>query len=183
MGIKPKDLFQALDFRLSEVLKLDLLVGIVTGAGGLWLALQHPRDLNEVVGPALGVVGVIIGAVIAGAAILGAFLDQAFLRKLKRIKNGDPVRYFAPFFFTAFMGVLGILFLLVLMAMPDGTPAWIRATIAGFGGLTTGWTIGSLVYDLDVLVQFLRLQETAANVPDQVPEEAEGEVRRLPRNP
>jgi hypothetical protein len=121
--------------------------------------------------------GGVIGAVVAGAAILGAFLDQAFLRKLKRIER-DSTYYIAPFLFTAFLGTVAIILLLVLLALTPSGLARLRALLAGATGLSTGWTLGSLIYDLDMLVQFLQLQDAAADVPDSGDE---GNVRPMPR--
>lgn len=179
MSLKPKALLEALDFRLSQLWKLDLVVGMAMGAGGAWLALEHQERLDSAVTAAIGLVGFFIGTVVAAAAILGAFLDQAFLRRLKQV-GSEPVHYFAPFLFTAFMGVIAALLLLALIALPNGAPRWLWGTLGGIGGLATGWTLGSLVYDLDVVVQFLRLQQAAADVPDE-PAERRAKVRPLPK--
>jgi MFS family permease len=174
----PKALFKALRFDLAELLKWDFLIGVGFAAAGVWMALNAPERLNaQVIPAAIGIVGVVIGAVVAGAAILGAFLDQAFLRKLKRIER-DSTYYIAPFLFTAFLGTVAIILLLVLLALTPSGLAWLRALLAGATGLSTGWTLGSLIYDLDMLVQFLQLQDAAADVPDSGDE---GNVRPMPR--
>ncbi len=163
--MRPKALMAALDFRLSELFKWDLVVGLACGAFGVWLALTHPESLDRAVTFAGSLVGVVIGAVVAGAAILGAFLDQSFLRKLRAIDK-EPVRYFAPLLFTATLGVVAGFLLLALAVTPSTAPTWILATTAGLAGLAAGWTLASLIYDLDVLVQFLQLQDAAAQAKD-----------------
>lgn len=173
--MRPKALLKALSFNLDEVVRWDFVIGLGFAAGGVALAVNAPALLSQQVVPvAATLVGVVIGAVIAAAAILGAFLDQEFLRKLKRIER-DPVYYFAPFLFTAFLGVVGEILLLVILPL-ETAPTWLLATLAGFGGQAIGWTLGSLIYDLDMLVQFLQLQTAAADVED---EPGDGSVRRI----
>jgi hypothetical protein len=179
LKLGPRELLRAIDFRLSEILKLDLVVGIGAAAGGIWLALSRPERLDDVLNITIASLGVVIGAVLAGAAILGAFLDQSFLSKLKRI-DADPVRYFGPFFFTAFVGTIGLLISIVTAAVGTDSPPWLFASLTGAAGLATGWAIASVLYDLDVLVQFLRLQEAAAEVSDESGK-GPGGVRQLPQ--
>lgn len=169
--MKPAALFSALNLKLDEIIKWDLLIGIGTAAGGVWVSLVHPELLSNVLPVGVGLVGVIIGAVVAGVAILGAFLDQAFLRKLKLI-DSEPVHYFGPFLFTAFIGVIASLLLLVVAVTPLTASSWFLALVSGLSGFFAGWTIGSLLYCLDALVQFLRLQEAAADIPDDESDDA-----------
>ncbi len=181
----PKDLIKAIDMKIfSEVFKLDLLVGLGFGAGTAWLSVKHPEVVQSALGVTASLVGVVVGSVVAGVAVLGAFMDQSFLRKMRRI-DADPVRSFAPFLFTAVIGVFAAIFLLVLGVLPVDNIDWIRAIVGGLAGLFTGWTLASLIYDLDVLVQFIRLQEDAAGVADSRPEEngddGDHVVRRLPQ--
>lgn len=160
----PRTLAAALDFRLSEILKYDLFIGIAGGAGAGWLATSHPEKLKDILPLAAGLVGVVIGAVIAGVAILAAFLDQPFLRKLRAI-NKEPVRYMRPFLFTAVLGVMASLFLLVLVALPP-KPQWLVASIAGLTGTAVVWTLASVIQDMKILVQFVGLQFDASEIPD-----------------
>ena len=44
-------------------------------------------------------------------------MDQVFLRKLKAI-NKEPIRYLAPFIFTAVLGVSAALAVLAVSAVP-----------------------------------------------------------------
>lgn len=119
-------------------------------------------------------VGVVIGAVIAATAILGAFLDQEFLRKLKSVGK-DPAYYVAPFLFTAFLGVIGEILLLIVLPLSSAT-TWLPATLVGAAGVAIGWALGSLIYDLDMLDQFLHLQSAAADGDDEV---GDASVRRI----
>jgi hypothetical protein len=106
-----------------------------------------------------------VGAVVAGAAILAAFLDQTFLRKLRQI-NREPVRYLSPFLFTAVLGILAGLFLLVVRVLPRSTPDWIFVTLSGLSGFLVVWTLTSVIRNLNMLVQFIGLQFDASDVPD-----------------
>ncbi len=164
----PGSLFQALNFRASDVLRFDLLIGLLGCGGGIWLALASPKTLARVLPLAATIVGIVIGAVLAGVAVLAAFLDQSFLRKLRAI-NREPVRYLSPFLFTATLGVLAALFVLAVVALPKSTPTWVLATGAGVTGLFTFWTIASVIPNLNTLVQFVGLQYDASDVPEIVP--------------
>lgn len=162
----PSSLTEALRrFTLDEILRLDLYVGILGGVGAGLLAFYAPDKLDGVIVVAASLVGVVIGAVLAGVAIMSAFLDQAFLRKLKAIGR-EPVRYIEPFLFTAWLGIMSAFSLLVFVALPNATPQWLFIALAGLSGLLSTWTLGSVVWDLDMLVQFLGLQVDAADIPD-----------------
>jgi drug/metabolite transporter (DMT)-like permease len=160
-------LWQALGrFQLSEVLRWDFLAGLLGGVGGVLIAIYSPNVLDGVLIVSVGVVGVVIGAVVAGAAILGSFLDQAFIRKLRAI-NREPVRYLEPFLFTATVGIIGSIATIVLTALPPSTPTAILAIVAGIAGLFVLWTVASVLYDLDMLVQFIGLQADASEIDDK----------------
>lgn len=160
---------QAFNFRLSELMKFDLAVGVLGGAGGACAGVFAPEQLAAGSAVAGSFVGVVIGAVIAGLAIQGAFLDQAFLRKL-RVIGGDPVRHMAPFLFSAALGVIAGLILIALAFVPPTAPTVALAVVAGLGGFTSTWALASLVPALDTLVQFVRLRDDASLVPDDVAE-------------
>lgn len=162
----PASLAEALKrFELGEILRLDFFLGLLGGAGAVLLALYAPDKLGAVVRLAASFVGVVIGAVLAGVAIMSAFLDQAFLRKLKAIGR-EPVRFVEPFLFTAWLGIVSAFLLLLFVALPDSSPQWLSAGLAGFGGFAAVWTLASVIWDLDMLVQFLGLQMDAAEIPD-----------------
>ena len=162
-----RHLWEALDFSLSEVLRLDFVVGLVGGGAAVWLALSRPAALQPVAGVAVGVVGVIIGAVIAGLSVQAAFLDQAFLRKVVAIGR-DPVRYLAPFLFTAVIGVLAMLLLITLASLTPSVNKAVLGTVAGLTGFFTVWTVVSLLPGLATLIQFVGLKVDALDVPDDI---------------
>lgn len=164
-GLTP--LWSALDFTLSEVLHADFFLGLVGGGGAIAVALIAPDALLRSVAVASGLVGVIIGAVIAGVAVQTAFMDQAFLRKLQAIKR-EPVRYVAPFLFTATIGVFAMLGLIVISMLSAKSPEVLIATIGGITGFFTVWTIMSLLYCLSTLIQFIGLKMDAVDVPDDL---------------
>jgi hypothetical protein len=113
------------------------------------------------------VVGVVVGAVIAGISFQAAFMDQAFLRKLRAIDR-DPVHYLAPFLFTALLGVVSMLLLIVLSALSPTAPRLAYALTAPPAGMLTAWTIASLIPGLSTLVQFVGLKMDALDVPDDI---------------
>ena len=164
----PNSLAKALDFHLSELLDYDFWVGLLIGIGSAWLAASSPKELKSIIPIAAGLVGAVIAAIIAGVAILGAFLDQAFLRKLKRIDK-EPVRYMAPFLFTATLGIAAAIFMLVLYALPESKsfPHWIRVGTSFVTGTAIGWTLASVLPALRMLVRFVGLQMVAADVEDE----------------
>lgn len=166
----PTNLWQALDsFRPSEILRWDLAVGVVVGTGAAWMAVVTPSAVAGALPVVAGLVGVVIGAVVAGVAVQAAFLDQAFLRKLRLIGR-EPVRYLAPLLFTAVLGVGAGIAVLVLSVVISMWPTAVVATLSGITGLLAAWTLTSLIYDLNMIVQFVRLQDEAANLPDDVVE-------------
>lgn len=162
-----RPLWNALDFKLSEILRLDLLVGVAGAAGAVTLALVNPDALMRAVPTAATLVGVIIGAVLAGVAVQAAFMDQAFLRKLRAI-NRDPVRYLAPFLFTGVSGVVAMFFILIISAMTKDTQKAVLAVSAGLTGGATAWSLASVLPCLSTLVQFVGLKMDALDVPDDI---------------
>lgn len=163
-----RDLWGALrGVTLGELLQLDFWIALVGLGGGLVVGLQYPERLGSAVAVAAGVVGVIIGAVLAGVAVQSAFLDQAFLRKIRAIGR-DPIDYLVPFLFTATLGVLALLGLLILAPMSPTawTPA--RATGGAVVGFLSFWSVASLLPGMATLVQFVRLRMDALDVPDDI---------------
>jgi hypothetical protein len=176
-----KHLRQAIDFKASELLSFDLLLAVGGAVGGTILGLRLPRLLGNGLPVAAGLVGVVIGAVLAGVAVQAAFMDQAFLRKVAKIGR-EPVFYLAPFLFTATLGVLAALGVLVLSFTTVTAASWWRGTAAGVTGFLTVYTLTSLLNGLDNLVQFVGLKALAAEVADDLPTSAVPleRVRRAP---
>jgi hypothetical protein len=158
-------LWRALRFDRGEILQLDFYLGVAGGAAGTVLAIVSPDALLRGVATDAILLGVIIGAVVAGVAILAAFMDQAFLRKLAAIQR-PPVRYLAPFLFTAALGIFAALNLVVLSVMSDRSP---RALLIIFGLMASFlsiWAIASLLPCLSMIVQFMGLKTDALDVHD-----------------
>ncbi|WP_434743437.1 hypothetical protein [Micromonospora sp. SH-82] len=162
-----RHLWRALDFRLSELLRADFGTGAAFGVAALILSFSHPDAVLRAAPGAIGVVGVIVGAVIAGISFQAAFMDQAFLRKLRAIQS-EPVYYLAPFLFTAVLGVISMLALIVMSAVSPQAPETLIALISAPTTLLTTWTIASLIPGLSTLVQFVGLKMDALDVPDDV---------------
>ncbi len=160
-------LWSALDFRMSEVLQADFVLGLAGGAGAVALAIVTPAALLRAVAIAAGLVGVIIGTVIAGVAVQTAFMDQAFLRKIRAIGR-EPVRYLAPFLFTAVIGVFAMLGLIALSTLSQRSAPAVLGVIGGLTGFLAVWTTTSLLSCLATLVQFMNLKMDALDVPDNI---------------
>lgn len=153
-------------YELKKVLAYDLYLGLLGGAGALWLALEDPEALEEAIPLVVTLVGVVIGAILAGVTVVAAFMDQPFLRKLKAIGK-EPTRYLRPFLFTAFLGIVSSLVSVPLLAAPLQDVTWLRATLAAIAGLFSVWTMASVIPALDMLVQFVGLKVDAAGIPDE----------------
>lgn len=162
-----KHLWSALDFQISDLLRIDLLVGVGGGTVVGVLAGLAPERVISSAPWAAGVVVAIIGAVVTGLSVQVAFLDQPFLRKL-RVIDTDPVRLLAPFMFTAVLGVIALLPTVIVANLSSTTPEAVICTVGAFAGLTVFWTVASVLPDLDTLVQFVQLKIDALDVPDDV---------------
>ncbi|WP_422734862.1 hypothetical protein ACN26Y_15185 [Micromonospora sp. WMMD558] len=162
-----RHLWAALDFKLSELLRVDLGVGVAFGVAALALSFTYPDAVLRAAPGAIGVVGVIVGAVIAGISFQAAFMDQAFLRKLRAIES-EPVYYLAPFLFTSVLGVVSMLALITLSAVSPKAPEALIALVSTPTALITAWTIASLIPGLATLVQFVGLKMDALDVPDDI---------------
>jgi hypothetical protein len=160
-------LWKALHFEPSEILRVDLFLGIAGAGGAVGMALVAPAALLRGVPVAAGLIGVIIGAVIASVAVQTAFMDQAFLRKLKAIRR-EPVRYLAPFLFTAVISIFAMLGLIVLSTLSDKSDLVLLSVVGGLTGLFLIWAVASLLYCLATLVQFVGLKMDAVDVPDDI---------------
>lgn len=161
------DLRGALDFKLSEVLRFDLLLGVIGGTAAGFLAWKQPAVVIAVSPWMAASVGVVIGAVVAGLSVLVAFLDQPFLRKLRAI-NQSPVRYLAPFLFTAVLGIFSVALLTAVACFTPTAPAAPFIAVVGIAAFAGFWTLFSLIPGLDTLVQFVELKLEALDVPDDI---------------
>jgi hypothetical protein len=158
-------LWHAVKFNRREILQLDFYLGAIGGAAGLALAIIAPAALLRGVATDAVLLGVIIGAVVAGVAILAAFMDQPFLRKLAAI-NRAPIRYLAPFLFTAMLGVFASLALIGLSVMSDQSPRPFLIIFGFMASFLSVWAIASLLPCLSMVVQFMGLKTDALDVPD-----------------
>lgn len=160
-------LISKLDHGLGEIFKYDLYLGCAGAVGAIYLSLHDPKMIGALVPVAMGIVGVVIGAVIAGMAVVAAFMDGIFLRKLHKIGKGAR-RYVTPFAITAALGVLAALILLVARVTVAMGPEWLRVGSAGFAGLFGVWTIASVLPLLSLAIDFVDLKNDASKVPDDV---------------
>lgn len=162
-----KHLWRAIDLRLSEILQLDFWIGLAGAGGAVTASILAPAALLNTLSVASQVMGVVLGAVVAGVSIQAAFFDQEFLRKIRAI-NRDPVSYLAPFLFTAVLGVIAMLGMLVLATLTPATKPPVLATIGGLTGFLTVWALASVLPCMATLVQFIGLKMDALDVPDDI---------------
>jgi hypothetical protein len=160
-------LWRELAFTPREIFRADFFLGVAGAGGAAAMAVIAPGALLRGVSVAAGLVGVIIGSVIAAVAVQTAFMDQSFLRKLRAI-NREPVRYLAPFLFTASISVFAMLGLIILSTLSDKSNVVLLAAVGSLTGLFTVWAIASLLYCLDTLIQFVGLKMDAVDVPDDI---------------
>lgn len=155
-------------FPLRDVLRGDLLVGVLGAAGAGVLGHARPDLVTTMSAVAVGLIGVVIGAVLAAATLVAAFLNSTFLRKL-RVIGEDPVDYLAPYLFTGILATVGSVLAITLAATPATAPSWWIVPLGSAVGLFGGWAIASMVPNLTNLIRFIRLQQEAAEVPDDLP--------------
>lgn len=159
-------LWDALSFDFKEVFQFDFYLGVLGGGAAVALAVFAPSALLRATATDAVLLGVIIGAVVAGVAILAAFMDQPFLRKLAAI-NRSPVRYLAPFIFTAAIGIFASLSLIALSALSNHSPLPLLVFFGGIAGFLSFWTIASLLPCLSMIIQFMGLKVDALDVPGE----------------
>ena len=162
-----KYLLRAFDgFKPSEILRIDLFLGLLTGVAAAFWIHKSPKGFNDVLPELIAVVGVMVGAVLSVLGIQIAFLDSAFLRKIFAM-GYSPVRYMLPFLFTICIGVISELALILCIATSD-LSQFIAVSLGGLAVFLSVWTIASLLLCLDTLVQFIELKKEAAYVPDDL---------------
>ena len=151
------------EFRLDEVIGWDLAVAALFTGASLWVStgLNQPDRLIAAAPAALGLLGVIVGAVLAALTILGALMQPELLRNLQAIDK-KPGRYLAPFVFTALIGIAGMLVGLTLATLTTDDTPWL---VAALGAATAGlcvWALASLVRCLGMVLQFVELLQESA---------------------
>jgi hypothetical protein len=157
------------DFKLKEMVRLDLGLGVLGGVGGLVLGLKRPDLLISGVPAVAGLAGVVLGVVLATATLIAAFLNPVFLRKLRAIDE-DPVTHLRPYLFTGLLAVIGSLGAICLaVSSSHAPPSWL-AVAGAITGLATVWSLTSMIPNLANLIGFIRLQQDAAEVPDEHPQ-------------
>lgn len=162
-----KHLLHAFDgFKPSEVIRIDIILGVLTGAAAAFWIYKSPKGFSNVLPELIAVVGVMVGAVLSVLGIQIAFLDSVFLRKILAMGR-SPVRYMLPFLFTICIGVISELVLILCIATSD-ISRFIAVSLGGLAVFLSVWTIASLLLCLDTLVQFIELKKEAAFVPDDI---------------
>ncbi|MDN0195483.1 hypothetical protein [Streptomyces sp. S.PNR 29] len=142
------------------------LGAILGGAGGAWLGHDDDLPMDEVLGVAVSMVGVIIGAVFGILAMITRACDNNFLRKARRAGILPITNYLWPFFTIVAMGVLSTIFLLIVAGMSDDAPTPIRMTFGAAAGFFIMWTMASLLPAMGALIVFTRLIEKTSGIND-----------------
>jgi len=151
--------------RLRPWAQFDFWLGAAAGGLFAWASWTHPEAALRPTSAALGLVGVVLGSVIAGVAIQTAFMDQEFLRKLNAIGT-EPMRYLAPFVYTALLGVSAMTALLALSVATATWPRWLLGPMCGLAWFFTSWCVASLLPCLATITQFTELKAIAARHQD-----------------
>ena len=157
------------NFKIKEVMRLDFALGVLGGVGGLVLGLRRPDLLLAGLPAVAGLAGVVLGVVLATATLIAAFLNPVFLRKLRAI-NDDPVNHLRPYLFTGVLAVVGSLGAICLAVSSEHAPPSWLGSAGAITGLGTVWALASMIPNLANLIGFIRLQQDAAEVPDEHPE-------------
>ncbi|GAB2724606.1 hypothetical protein [Streptomyces bullii] len=134
------------------------------GVGGAWLGHDDDLPIDEVLGVAVSMVGVIIGSVFAILAMITRACDNTFLRKARKARILPVTNYLWPFFTIIAMGILSTVFLLVLAGIPDDGPTGLRMMVAATAGFCILWTLASLLPALGALIVFTRLIEKTSGI-------------------
>lgn len=156
--------------RLRPWAQFDFWLGAAAGGLFAWASWTHPEAVLRPTSAALGLVGVVLGSVIAGVAIQTAFMDQEFLRKLKAI-NSAPIRYLAPFIYSALLGIGAMVGLLGLSVVTASWAQWLISLMSGAAWFLTVWCVASLLPCLAMITQLADLKSIAAKKrdPDTIP--------------
>jgi hypothetical protein len=140
-------------------------LGAVFGAaGGAWLGHDGDLPIEETLGVAVSMVGVIIGSVFAILAMITRACDNAFLRKARKARILPITNYLWPFFTVIAMGVLSTIFLLVVAGVPEDAPRAVRMMAGASAGFCVIWTLASLLPALGALIVFTRLIEQTSGI-------------------
>ncbi|MBC9723693.1 hypothetical protein [Streptomyces sp. TRM68367] len=137
---------------------------VLGGAGGAWLGHDDDLPVHEVLGVAVSMVGVIIGAVFAILAMITRACDNTFLRKARKAGILPVTNYLWPFFTIIAMGVLSTIFLLILAGVPEDAPTPVRMMAGAAAGFFILWTLASLLPALGALIVFTRLIEKTSGI-------------------
>lgn len=149
---------------LQKMLGPDLFVGLLLGAGALYLEVFQDGEYVAATLPATAnLVGVIVGLSLAAIAIQTAFLDLAYLR-IAASAGIDPVRTLRTAAWTVVLGVVASLLVIVRSALPQSSPEWLTAIIGAASGLFVGWAIASVPSTITTLISSIRLRTRAATI-------------------
>lgn len=149
---------------LRPYAQFDFWVGIAAAATFGWAGWTHPVAALRPTSAALGLTGVVVGAVLAGVAIQTAFMDQTFLRTLHAIGR-KPIRYLAPFLYTALLGIAALTGLVGLSVAHESWPSILLSGMLTVTWFFVGWAVASILPCLAMVAQFADLKMIAAQMP------------------
>ncbi|MGW0839170.1 hypothetical protein ACWD26_03230 [Streptomyces sp. NPDC002787] len=142
------------------------LAAVCGAAGGAWLGHDGDLPMDETLGVAVSMVGVIIGSVFAILAMITRACDNTFLRKARKAGILPITNYLWPFFTVIAMAVLSTVFLLVVAGVSEDAPTPLRMMAGAAAGFCVLWTLASLLPALGALVVFTRLIEKTSGIGD-----------------
>ncbi|MEE1760537.1 MULTISPECIES: hypothetical protein [unclassified Streptomyces] len=136
------------------------------GLGGAWIGHDDDLPMDEVLGVAVSMVGVVIGSVFAVLAMITRACDNTFLRRARKARLLPVVNYLWPFFTIIGMGILSIVFLLLMAGISEDAPTLLLMTVSASAGFCVLWTLAGLLPALGALIVFTRLIEKTSGVND-----------------
>ncbi|MFI8945061.1 hypothetical protein ACIGO6_00880 [Streptomyces sp. NPDC053750] len=142
----------------------ELLSATLGGAGGAWLGHDDDLPMDEALGVAVSMVGIIIGSVFAILAMITRACDNNFLKKARKARILPITNYLWPFFTVIAMGVLSTVLLLVVAGVSEDAPTAFRMTVAGAAGFCILWTLAGLLPAMGALIVFTRLIEKTSGI-------------------
>jgi hypothetical protein len=140
------------------------VAAVLGAAGGAWLGHDDDLPIEEVLGVAVSMVGVIIGSVFAILAMITRACDNTFLKKARKAGILPMTNYLWPFFTIVAMGVLSTVSLLVVAGISEDAPVALHMAAGAAAGFFVLWTLASLLPAMGVLIVFTRLIENASGI-------------------
>ncbi|WP_217241158.1 hypothetical protein [Streptomyces sp. AC555_RSS877] len=142
------------------------LSALCGAAGGAWLGHDGDLPMEEALGVAVSMVGIVIGSVFAVLAMITRACDNNFLKKARKARILPIVNYLWPFFTIIAMGILSTVFLLVVAGVSEDAPRVLPMMTGAAAGFCVLWTLAGLLPAMGALIVFTRLIEKTSGISD-----------------